>query len=74
VNNRAQVLCAVIDDDPTCREFEQFVLRRYRDNNVCVHRVQNVGHEFDSVEIVDSLKDQVGGWIESRFPGHAGPK
>jgi pimeloyl-ACP methyl ester carboxylesterase len=59
------VLCVVIDNDPTCREFETFVLDRYRSDDIEVFRVGGVGHEFGSVEVVESLKGRIGGWLEA---------
>lgn len=67
VHARKKILCVVIDDDPTCREFETFVLGKYRARNVDVFRVSGVGHEFGSVDVVTALQERIGGWMDSCY-------
>jgi hypothetical protein len=63
------VLCVLIDDDPTCHEFETFALGKSKLNNVTIHRVRGVGHEFGSTTVVDEVNDRIGSWLDAGVAG-----
>lgn len=67
VRGSTPVLCALVDGDPTCAEFEAHALRKVRPDGLDVYRVSGVGHEFTSVAVVEGLQERIGEWMESRF-------
>jgi pimeloyl-ACP methyl ester carboxylesterase len=62
-------LCVVIDEDPTCHEFETFAMGKSAPDNVTIHRVGGVGHEFGSVKTVEKLSEKIGSWLDAAFSG-----